>query len=206
MKKCQCFYIVAFTLFAFIQVANAQAHKNSFGANIGYGGGDGTDPSVTFDVFYARRLSSVFQIRIGYYNGDSKRNLEDFRFQPKEIQEFLSSQWFSAQNTSENPNIVHTSIRIFSIGTNIKINSFGKSSLHVMPSINYFIHTGEYLSSSGSSFQYIGFSSYHDYGINVGLDIMYRYKINNFLAINTSAYMIFGSFQVGGKIGFETDF
>ena len=206
MKKCQCFNIVAFTLFTFIQVANAQTHKNSFGANVGYGGGDGTEASVTFDVFYARRLSNNFQIRIGYYNGDSKRNLEDSRFQPIEIQEFLSSQWCSAQNTSENPNIEHASIRIFSIGTNVKINSFGNSSLHVTPSINYYILAREYLSSSGPSLEYLGFDSYSDYGINVGLDIMYRYKINNFLAINTSAYMILGRFQAGGKIGFETDF
>jgi hypothetical protein len=39
-----------------------------------------------------------------------------------------------------------------------------------------------------------------------GLDVMYKFKFNEMLAANASAYLIVGAFQVGCRIGMEASF
>jgi hypothetical protein len=187
---------------------HAQALKNSFGVNIGYGGGDGTEGDITYDFFYGRKFNDFIQLRVSYYVADNDRPFDDPYYYNiiNRRESFLESQWVSANNTSKNPSIEITTFRMFSLACNIRMNQYRRSAIYLMPSINYYNNAKNYLSGSGPTLDDFSFSTYSYSGINGGLDVMYKFKFNEMLAANASAYLIVGAFQVGCRVGMEASF
>ena len=65
------------SLYIFCQVSHAQ--QNEFGGNLGYGGGDGVTPSVTYDMYVGRKIYKDFMIKLSYYKANSTTGLENTR-------------------------------------------------------------------------------------------------------------------------------
>jgi hypothetical protein len=195
------FYMIVSVFF--MSDAFCQDSKHSFGGNIGYGGGDGTPPDYTYDIFYGYRFSSKVKAKLGYYKGNSNRESGFSR-----IDDFLNSKWVSQDNTSETPVYEFSLLDIYSLGLEVQINSHKSSRLFIVPSIVY-TNSSQQI-STGISRTFLEFEYEKDKSFGGGLELQYQYLIKPKIGLNAAAYAYGvgseGPGKIGGKVGFEIYF